>query len=307
MAVGTSNRAQLAYILESTFGTTPGVGSMQVVRYTGESLDSELTFTESAEIIADRMTTDIVRTASRGAGAVNVELSYGAHDPWIEAAMCGTWATNVLKTGTTMRSFTLEKQFLDLTQFLAFPGQRIDTMRFDFRVGAIITGAFGFVGRAALPMAATTVRAGTTAATTNPVMASVDAIQVLTEGGSPLVGVQELSFSVSNGMRSLGVIDDDAVFDVNAGRQRLTGTFSLYFQDAVLYNKFRNLTYTALRVESGGATTLKYNFLIPRVRITKATIVAGGGDQDLMVQCEFTAVKDTTENSLMTITRTPAV
>jgi len=305
MPVATSNRAQFTYIPEVTYGVTPGVGTMKIVRYTGESVDNNYSFTESAEIISDRMTTDMVRVGAGAAGDVNFELSYGMFDEWFEGAAGGTWTTNVLKTGTTARSFTLEKQFLDITQFLAFPGQRIDTMRLELRSGQIATGSFGFVGRQSIAMAATTVRAGTTAATTNTVMAPVDSLSVLTEGGSAMAGCSELTMSLSNSLRPLNVINSADPLDINAGRQRLTGTLMIYFENATLFAKFRSLATTALVAKIGGASTLNYNFLIPKVKITKATIVAGGGDQDLMVACEWTALKDTTEGSLYTITRTP--
>lgn len=303
MAVGVSNRAQLTYITETVWGTTPGAGSMQIMRYTGESIDNQFNFTESAEIIADRMTTDIIRVGAQAGGDVNIELSYGAYDVWLEAALQGTWTSDILKTGTTARSFTLEKQFLDLTQFHAFPGQRVDSFRLDLRTGQVASGSFGFLGKQGNAMAGTTVRAGTTAAATEPVLAPVNDLSVINEGGSSLVGAQELTLSLSNSMRPLPVINSADLLDVNSGRQRLTGTLLVYFQDAALFAKFRALTNSAISATIGAATLKKYTILIPKVKYTKATIVAGGGDQDMMVALEWTAIKDTTENSLIKITR----
>lgn len=305
MPVATSNRAQLTYIAETTWGATPGVGTMKIVRYTGESLDNNYGFTESSEIIADRMTTDIVRVSGSSAGEVNYELSYGMFDDWIEAALGGTWTTNVVKTGTTARSFTVEKQFLDVTQFLAFTGQRIDTWRMELRQGQIAAGSFGFLGKASNAMAATTARAGTTAAPTDAVMAPVDSIQVLTENAVTIAGCSGLTFNLSNSLRPLPVLNSIDPLDINAGRQRLTGTLDIYFQDATMFSKFRSLTETALVVKIGGAAAKNYNLNIPRVKFTKASIVAGGGDQDLMVQFEWTALRHTGTSSLMEVTRTP--
>ena len=305
MAVGTSNRAQLTYIAETAWGTTPGVGSMKIVRYTGESIDNNYQFTESAEIISDRMTTDIVRVGGSSAGEVNYELSYGMFDDWIEAALMGTWTTNVVGTGTTPKSFTVEKQFLDITQFLAFTGCRVDTWRMELRQGQIATGSFGFVGKASNAMSGTTARTGTTAAPTNSVLAPVDSIQVLTEGGSNISGCSALTFNLSNSLRTLPVLNSIDPLDINAGRQRVTGTMDIYFQDATMYSKFRALTTTAIVAKIGGAASKNYNLNFPNVKFTKATIVAGGGDQDLMVSFEWTALKDTGTSSLLQVTRTP--
>lgn len=305
MPVGTTNRTQLAYIPEVTWGVTPGTGTMKIVRYTGESLDGNYTFTESGEIIADRMTTDIVRTAASGAGEVNYELSYGMFDDWIEMALCGTWTTNVVRTGTVLRSCTLEKQFLDVTQFLAFTGQRVDTWRMELRQGQIASGSFGFVGKSPNAMAATTVRAGTTAAPTDPVMAPVDSIQTLTEGGSALGSASGLTFSLSNSMRSLPVINSIDPLDINAGRQRITGTLDIYFENATAYAKFRSQTETAIVVGIGGVAAKRYNLNFPRVKFTKASVTAGGGDQDLMVAFEWTALRHAGTSALLEVTRLP--
>jgi hypothetical protein len=305
MPVATTNRTQLAYIAETAWGTTPGTGSMQIVRYTGESLDNNYGFTESAEIIADRMTTDMVRVSGQAAGEVNYELSYGMFDPWIEAALGGTWTTNVVKTGATAKSFTIEKQFLDITQFLAFTGQRVDSWRMELRQGQIASGSFGFVGKASNAMSATTVRTGTTAATTDTVMAPVDSIQVLTEGGSAIAGCSGLTFNLSNSLRTLAVINSIDPIEVNAGRQRITGTMDMYFQDATAFAKFRNQTETAIIAKIGGAASKNYNLNFPRVKFTKASIVAGGGDQDMMVSFEWTALRHAASSTLLEVTRTP--
>lgn len=305
MPVGTTNRTQMAYIAETVFGTTPGVGAMQILRYTGESFDNNFSFTESAEIIADRMTTSMVRTAASGGGELAFELSYGMFDPFLEAALGGTWALDVVKTGTTQRSFTVEKQFLDVAQFLAFPGQRIDTLGLALRTGQIASGSVGFVGRKSNPMSATTVRATTAAAPTNPVMAPVDSISLLQEGGAAVAGVSEVTISLANSLRPLNVLNSADSLDVNAGRQRVSGTMNMYFQDAVQFAKFTSLATSSIAVTIGGASTLKYAILVPKIVITKSSVVAGGGDADLMVAMEWSAVKDTVTGTLIQVTRTP--
>lgn len=92
MALATANRAQLRYILESVFGTTPVAGNPNNLRMTGESLGYAITSDTSKEIRSDRQVTDLVLTGASASGGVNYELSYKEFDKLFEAAFMGTWA-----------------------------------------------------------------------------------------------------------------------------------------------------------------------------------------------------------------------
>lgn len=107
--MGDANRVRLSYIKESTFGVTPA-GSLTDVRHTGESLGLDTSTTPSTEIRSDRQIVDVARTSIQGAGDFNIEMSYAAHDDFIEAALqsagwsspvtVGPGATFSVATGT---------------------------------------------------------------------------------------------------------------------------------------------------------------------------------------------------------------
>lgn len=92
MSLATSNRAQLRYILESAFGTIPGVGNPNNLRMTGESLAFAIGSDTSKEIRSDRQVTDLVLTSASASGGFNFELSYKEFDTLMQAALMGTWA-----------------------------------------------------------------------------------------------------------------------------------------------------------------------------------------------------------------------
>jgi hypothetical protein len=71
-----SNRLRLAYVEESTLGTTPASPAMRLVRATGESLNFDIGNTESKEIRADRQTTDLIQVDAKSSGGINFELSF---------------------------------------------------------------------------------------------------------------------------------------------------------------------------------------------------------------------------------------
>lgn len=94
LTAASSNGVELGYIAEVTFGTTPTTPTYQLIRYTGESLNFNITNTTSNEIRADRMTADTIQTSADVSGGVNIELSYGSYDTLLEAALCSaTWST----------------------------------------------------------------------------------------------------------------------------------------------------------------------------------------------------------------------
>lgn len=92
MALASSNRAQVRYVEEEQFGITPEVGTPKSLRMTGETLDFAITTETSQEIRSDRQTTDLVHTGASASGGINIELSYAEFDPFIEAALQGTWS-----------------------------------------------------------------------------------------------------------------------------------------------------------------------------------------------------------------------
>lgn len=145
---GTSNRTTIRFVAEPTFNTTPASPALKNLRYTGEGLNFSTSLTTSEEIRDDRTQGYMITTGATVDGDLNFEMSYGSFDELIEAAFCGTWASNVLKNGTALRSFTFQKHFQDLLipQFHNFKGVRIGGMSLDFQTGQILTGSFELMG-----------------------------------------------------------------------------------------------------------------------------------------------------------------
>ena len=94
--VSDANRAQLAYIEETTFGSQVTGSNLQTMRLTGESLKGTQETQVSNELRSDRQISDIVRTGLGMSGGVNAEMSYGAYDDLILAGlMASAWSSPV--------------------------------------------------------------------------------------------------------------------------------------------------------------------------------------------------------------------
>src|SRR6185369_8321627 len=85
--LASASRVQLAYILESVFGTTPGAGNGSYLRATGESLDFNQTKDMSKELRQDRQISSVVPVSAQGAGGFNFHLSYGEYDPFLASVL----------------------------------------------------------------------------------------------------------------------------------------------------------------------------------------------------------------------------
>lgn len=87
MTLASTSRVQLAYILESVFGTTPGAGNGSYLRCTGESMDFAITKETSKELRSDRQLSSVVPVSAQGAGGFNFHLNYAEYDPFIQSTL----------------------------------------------------------------------------------------------------------------------------------------------------------------------------------------------------------------------------
>lgn len=89
--LASSSRVQLAYILESVFGVTPGGGNGSYLRATGESMDFNITKDMSKELRADRGISSVVPVSAQVAGGFNFHLSYNEYDPFLSSLLQNAW------------------------------------------------------------------------------------------------------------------------------------------------------------------------------------------------------------------------
>ena len=66
-----SNRLRLAYVEETSLGTTPNAPEMRLIRATGESLTHDIQTAESKEIRSDRQTADLIQVGAANSGGLN--------------------------------------------------------------------------------------------------------------------------------------------------------------------------------------------------------------------------------------------
>jgi len=70
-----SNKEQVAYIAESSWGTTPATPTGRIVRYNSLTDTASYNTTKSAEITNSREVADLIYTSAAGGLQINSELS----------------------------------------------------------------------------------------------------------------------------------------------------------------------------------------------------------------------------------------
>jgi len=301
MAFAQGSRSSLSFVTEATFGTTPA-GNFTNLPFSTHSLNLTKDRVAGTDIQADRMAR-VDRHGNRQVGGdIVVDLRDGDFDGFLESAMLNTWATNVLKVGTTPKFFSIEDYAADIDQARVFTGMSVSTMAISLAPNQMVTTTFGMVGKDMTISA--TEKTQDAASGAAPFDAYSGDISIGNVGGAaPVAIVTALDFTLNNSYAPTFVIGDDSAPSLEYGRAEVEGTLTAYFEDAALINRFLNETETEIEVSvddpTGGNS---YTFSFPRVKINSAD-VGVDGPTSRMVSMSFVALYDTTEGTNLKITR----
>lgn len=301
MAFAQGSRTQLAYVAESTFGTTPGVPSMVAVPFNTHSLDLTKTRVQSEEITPDRMPR-IDRHGQRTvSGDITVQMRPADYDWLLEGALFGAFTTNVLNTGTTVKSYTIEDGALDIAQYRAFAGCMVNTMQMSVAPNQMVSATFGILGKN-LTQSATPLDATLTAASGNEPFDSYSG--TISEGGGAIAYVNSLDFTLNNNLTPAFVLGATTTPQMEFGMSTLEGTMTVYYQDAALITKFLNETESSLSIVLDDRVAgLNYTLLMPRIKINGAAVPVANPQSRLM-SIPFVALRDSVTGTQLRITRT---
>ena len=295
------SRSSLSFIEEATFGTTP-IGNFQNLPFSTHSLNLAKDRLQGNDIQADRMPR-VDRHGNRQVGGdIVVDLRDGEYDAILESAMMGAWATTTLKVGTTPKYFTIEDYAADIDQARLFTGMTVSSMGVSLAPNQMVTTTLSMLGKEM-----------TIGATQKTQDASVGASPFDAYSGDLSIGdvgslsasaiVTAIDFSIDNAFSPTFVIGDASAPCYQYGRATIEGSFTAFFNDATLINRFLNETNSALQVsinDPSGAN--EYTFLFPYIKINSADANVGG-PEGRFVECSFVALYDATEATNLKITR----
>ena len=303
MAFSQGSRSSLAYIAETTFGTTPATPTFATLPFNTHSLDVTKDRVEGNEIQADRMPRVDRHGNKQAGGSIEVDLRKGDYDAFLESAFLNSFSTNTLKVGTTPKYFSIEDAANDISQFRLFTGMSVSTLNVSIAPNQMVTATFDMVGKTGTQAATTGSTGGTpTASSANAPFDSYSG--TIEDGGSAISIVTSIDFSVTNSLAPTFVVGSDSAQQLEFGRAVIEGTMTVYYEDAALINKFLNETESSIEVsvnDPSGASA--YTFLFPRVKYNGASVPVQN-PQSRLITLPFVSLYDTTENSNLVLTRT---
>jgi hypothetical protein len=255
---------------------------------------------------ANAATNGIFRVLSVGGAGANIVVAgtIGADE---SAVSLDVTEFDHFDNGKTQKSFSFEKKFGDLTNtFEATRGATIESMSLTVPTDGILTGSFSFIGKNS-QSATATIGTGYTDDSTESVASSIDNVPRFQASNKDLT-LTEFTMSVANNLRGRQEIGSASTTSIGAGTCQVTGSFSAYFSDdaavADIVTDFQNGTAIGmdLVIDVGSYEML---VAIPSARLTSATRVAGGQNQDVIMEVGFEAFLDSTLSSTVRIGITP--
>lgn len=305
MAIANGAQHSIHFVAESVYGTTPATPTWKPFPHTGTNLAMTKDGLESEKLRGDRQVEDFRHGNQSISGDITAELEYGELDDILQAVMCGTWTADVLKSGTTRRSFTIERKFADLAtpEYHRYTGCEFNTFALSVSPNAIVSATFGVVGKG-LTLATTQVASSTYSAAgdVQPFDSFTGSIQ---EGGSPIAVVTSIEMTLENGLEPLFSVGSKTTNRPSIGKSRLTGNMTTYFESKALYEKFINETSSSIVLELVDLDGNSYTFELPNVKYNSGQPDVSG-EGAVTVAMDFIALYDGTDASQIVITRDPA-
>ncbi|WP_049273175.1 phage tail tube protein [Pseudomonas putida] len=293
-------------ISETTPGLTPDTGAWDTLRLTSNTLSPTVNTQVSDEITESRISQGSVASSADIQGDLVGELSYGSFDKLLEAAFYGTWTGDVLTVGDTRRTFTIAKNFNDVSVYTLFRGMHVSVFALDIPSDGKITATFSLAGLDYADGDTSTV-SSINHPTDSPFMSNLN-VGTITVDGQSLEGVacvSALTINLDNSLQAQRCIGNSKL---GPGAQiateaAITGTVTLAWSSRawqIWKNTFTRKTI-ALEFPITDSLGNRYDLSFPAIEVDGD--LPNGGKRDLIeVTLNWTVAKQAP-----TITRVPFV
>ena len=179
----------------------------------------------------------------------------------------------------------------------------MNTLALQVSANAIITGTLGIIGKdLTLDTAAIAGATYPAVSTTAPLDSFTGA---MTEGGGAVAVVTEIQLNLDNGMAARYVVGSKTTIHPSIGRSNITGTVTVFFEDADMLLKFINETESSMAFTLPDGAGNKYTFTVPRLKYSGGQPDVGG-EGPITLAMPFQALRDAVSGSNIIIKRTPA-
>jgi hypothetical protein len=157
MAFSDVSNSTLAYIEESTWGTTPSTPELTQIRKKSENIKSNVSVVVSDEVRSDRQVPDQSQVGGGVSNGFTFELSFAEYDPFIEHGLMSAYSTVETITGTdlalsgasltsTASAFTASKN--KVGQWIKVSGSATSSNNGIYKISSYAAGSLGLTDSA---------------------------------------------------------------------------------------------------------------------------------------------------------------
>lgn len=222
-------------------------------------------------------------------------ITYQGPATMVDGTVTGYQLADKLGIGTTKKSFSMEKAFLDLTtKAINYAGMIVSDMSLDFTFGQLATGSFTFSGNEynTADLAAefyTNEREILSQATSQTMNGSIDMPFIVTSADGTLGDdnfcLQSLSMSLSNNLTPQNCIGDSAPQDYTPGTASIEISSSAYLSDEAWQLLPKKLDQASF----GIGFLLQnvdgwYGFYMPAIQVSFDDPASAGPNQDVLME-----------------------
>lgn len=154
--------------------------------------------------------------------------------------------TYVPKTAHTDDSYTVEQWYSDIAQSEVFTGVKVGGASFSLPATGLVTSNFTFMGRDLTQTDTAAYFTNPTAANSKGIFAAVNG--ALLVNGTDAACITSMEFNIERAMEPSVCLGSDYACEIFAGRIKITGSLSAYFQDGTIRDYFTNETRVSLVV-----------------------------------------------------------
>lgn len=324
-SVGGDINAELSYgnfdeFLQAVFcGTWSGGATKTATTISASAADNSISdsgngFITAGFVVGDEITVtgfaNAVNNATRVATIVAAgKITFGGTDgdsiinETAGASVTVSADQATLKTGTVRRSFTFERFFADITQYLRYTGVEFNTFNISVAPNQMVTMGFGVIGKD--QSIAQTAISGSTYTDASAVCPFDSFNGTIKLNGTDIAVVTALELTLENGLETQFVIGNKTTLRPTIGRSKASGSITAYFEDATLLTAFQDETQCYLEFSLTDPAGNEYTFLIGNLKFNSGQPDVSG-EGSITIPADFKATYDTVSQTNIQITRNPA-
>ena len=309
--MSSADLTRVAMVREATPGVTPATPVFQMLRVTSEGLAFNPETQLSNELNPNRQISDVITSGGSSTGDISFEVSSNpGFEMMLEAVLANTWGGAVpgdeLWVGGKLLTHTIEKRFTinaeDGDPLARYEYNRIvrglvDQMVLTFSPGGPATGASTILGGQFTRDAADLAGATYQDAGQLPVIVGAGVLPVM----FTIEGVEYTAWCVSNLVvtfrnngRAIACLGQESANEVVLGRFECDIAAEIYLnkETKAVMDAFLNKDEIAFAFTAADALGNAYDFDFSRVRVSAATELAGGTNQDVVMNVTLQALVD---------------